>query len=339
MILNKQVEIFCGTGGVGKTTLAASRALYLARQGKKVLLMTIDPSLRLKQLFNLKDHDAGSIMEAPKELVAVDRGCLNILLMNNESTLKETLDQDPIKNHILATLSMPYSGMNEILSLIELQKHIESKAFDHIVLDTPPGKHFIDFIQSAEKIKHFFDKSFVRLFLSLGESNKSFFSTMIEGGIKKVLTYLEKVTGESFVETFIDALITLFKRKDFFLAGLRTPVALENQVDTNWFLVFSVEQQKSQELKLMGKYLTQKTRSNKHLVINKSLKDELHSWNPKNSQLIDLKESMLKRENALKVIEHGTYDQHLFFPEIIDIEPKVHMEKLCDCWHSHELIK
>ena len=52
-IPQKQVELFCGTGGVGKTTIATARALNLAKQNKKVLLITIDPAKRLKQILNL----------------------------------------------------------------------------------------------------------------------------------------------------------------------------------------------------------------------------------------------------------------------------------------------
>ena len=64
-IKHKPIEIFCGTGGVGRTTLATSRALYLASHGHKVLLITIDPSHRLKQILNMQEEESGVIVQIP----------------------------------------------------------------------------------------------------------------------------------------------------------------------------------------------------------------------------------------------------------------------------------
>ena len=60
-ITTKSFEIFCGTGGVGKTTLAASRALAQASTGLRVLLITIDPARRLKDLLGLSENSIGEV--------------------------------------------------------------------------------------------------------------------------------------------------------------------------------------------------------------------------------------------------------------------------------------
>jgi anion-transporting ArsA/GET3 family ATPase len=329
----KRIELFCGTGGVGKTTLAASRALYLARKKKTVLLMTIDPSLRLKQLFSLDEEDSdGLAKEITTNDVDLNGGRLMILLMNNEATLKYALGQTSITNHILKSLSRPYSGMNEILSLIELARYINQNEYDHIILDTPPGKHFVDFIASAEKINHFFDKSFIRIFMSVKKEEKGIFSTVIGSGIKKILTYLEKVTGEGFVDTFIDALITLFERKDYFLEGLASQKVLNDRQLCQWYLVSSIEQHKSMDLKSFTNSLNDASHSSGQFILNKSLKEHLEQWDPADNELLRLKATMLKRENELEVKQ----SQWLIFPEIIDPNPAVHMKQLCLSWQRYE---
>ena len=59
--------------------------------------------------------------------------------------------------------------MNEIMAIIEVQKHIQSDIYDVIVLDTPPGKHFLDFLNATKKIDKFFDKSFIEIFKFFGK--------------------------------------------------------------------------------------------------------------------------------------------------------------------------
>lgn len=333
----KKIEIFCGTGGVGKTTVATSRALHLTRSGKSVLLMTIDPSLRLKQLFSLEQEDAGLPKPINHSHMTHDKGQLAVLLMDNEKTLEYALGQKGFNNHILHSLSRPYSGMNEILALIELDRHLNNDDYDHIVLDTPPGKHFLDFIDAAEKINHFFDKSFIRIFTSLRQGkDKSILSTLLGASIKKVLGYLEKVTGENFVEAFIDALLTLFSRKDYFLKGLAVQQQLDDAELGGWFLVSSVDQQKSEELKSFYRDLTTTTQSNKYLIVNRSLKKHLHDWSPSEAALIKLKDSMLNRENDIKMTQDSDHNRaELTFPDVLSTDPKDHIEELCNYWETY----
>ena len=148
-ILIKKLEIFCGTGGVGKTTLATSRALFLGSKGKRVLLITIDPAKRLKQILNIKDQNAGKIETISSKLFTGfddNNFTISALLMSPKATLCKILNVNSIDNNVLNILTRPHGGMNEILSLVEVQFHIQEGKYDTIILDTPPGKHFIDFL-------------------------------------------------------------------------------------------------------------------------------------------------------------------------------------------------
>ncbi len=133
MISPKPIEVFCGTGGVGKTTLASSRAIHLASKGIKVLLITIDPSRRLKEVLNLKDENAGEIevvksdifseflhQETPFEFHA--------MLMSPAATIqrmdKRNTEDTGLDNPIIRILSRPYGGMNEIMVVHYSQVHL-----------------------------------------------------------------------------------------------------------------------------------------------------------------------------------------------------------------------
>jgi len=118
-IHTKSFEIFCGTGGVGKTTLATARALSQASTGLRVLLITIDPAKRLKDLLKLTGDSIGEV--TPVEVKDIK---LNALLMSPEKTIQRMAQKyqtpDLASNRIVKILSKPYGGMNEILSLVEV---------------------------------------------------------------------------------------------------------------------------------------------------------------------------------------------------------------------------
>lgn len=344
MALNtKSFEIFCGTGGVGKTTLAASRAINLSQKGLRVLLVTIDPARRLKDLLGLSGGHIGEVTE-----VSIEGTQLHALLMSPEKTIQRMAKAyntpDLADNRIVQILSRPYGGMNEILSMVEVQMQFETKQFDVIVLDTPPGAHFLDFLESLGKIRNFFDQNFIEIFSYLGQKTASagkkvfglgIINRFISGGVRKLLGYLQNVTGAEFIDDFIQAVQIIYQSKDAFLKGLVLQDKLKSRTECNWFLVTSVEQGKAEEAIEIKSHASHFIHQDHFLVLNKCLEAELSPWTPDEANLKKIKASLENKERSLKRQLSSAFPTVLEFPEIISLSPSDHIHQLTQKWNSY----
>ncbi|MDP7319562.1 MAG: ArsA-related P-loop ATPase [Bacteriovoracaceae bacterium] len=343
----RKFEIFSGTGGVGKTTLATSRAITLAQEGQKVLLITIDPAKRLRELLNIKLEDAGKVLPIPDPFQKNEQLKLYVELMDPTSTFTRVAQanncEDVLNNRILNILTRPYGGLNEILAMVELNMQMQSNQYDAIILDTPPGGHFLDFLDSANRIQIFFDQSFVEIFQYLGKKidrsntmsfGKRIVNKVVSSGVKTLLSYLNKVTGDKFVEDFVDTIIAIYKTKDSFLGALNLQKELKNHDNSNWFLVTSVDQNKLKEALELKKSASELINEDSFIVLNKCIQDQLESWSPQNDnhQLNQLKQSLIERELKLKSGLKNNFKQVLEFPEVFSLSPIEHVKELSQTW-------
>lgn len=250
---------------------------------------------------------------------------------------------DLASNRIVQILSRPYGGMNEILSLVEVQMQFESGKYDVVVLDTPPGAHFLDFLEGIGKIKSFFDQSFVELFTYISAKtakagNKIFgdiINRVLSGGLRKLLGYLQNVTGGKFIDDFIMAVQVIYQSKEAFLKGLSLQDRLKSRAECNWFLVTSVEQGKAQEAIELKSHATHFIHQDHYLVLNKCLEHELMGWRPADTKLSALKNSLESRESKLKERLKDSFPTVLEFPEIISLSPVEHVSKLTLKWNTY----
>jgi anion-transporting ArsA/GET3 family ATPase len=341
----KQFEIFGGTGGVGKTTLATSRAIHLANASESVLLITIDPSKRLKELLNLKEEDSGEVVEISKLEGIELKKPFDALLMNPKNSMdriaKITSNESFHDNRIIKVLSRPYGGLNEILSVIEVNERYKEGKYTSIILDTPPGSHFLDFLESINKINAFFDQSFVDIFNYLGKKvntndsvAKRFMTMIVTSGVKKLLGYLQKVTGANFIDEFIDAIVTIYGSKKIFLEGLKLQERFQDSKFSNWFMITSVEQNKVEEAIELKGHARNFLHEDTYMAINKC---QTHYWkdsNDLNEIQKELKENVIYKESQLKDNLAPYYSKILEFKEALGESPLEHVDSLLADWKT-----
>lgn len=317
------IEFFCGTGGVGKTTLSASRALYLAKN-QHVLLMTIDPSLRLKDLLNIKE--SGKL-----EKRLIDHGSLSCLLLDTEVSMQRVLSSAnaQLKDYrILSLLAKPFGGLNEILAIVELGHLLEGNNFDTVIIDTPPGSHFLEFLDGLERVNNFFDESFVQvlnLFNDKAQTTSLFktgtwFKGLLQTGIDKLLSYLGNVTGQSFVHEFVETIKTIYRVKDKFIFASKTLDEHSKNGNIRFYLVTHAEHNKSKELQNLRQCLMIFEKSSFIAILNYCALEEWEhdlkllptgEWK---SYTDHLKNKMILQKSSLKNFHHILLFPHVFQP-------------------------
>ncbi|MFN7727633.1 MAG: ArsA family ATPase [Bdellovibrio sp.] len=205
---NAKVIVCVGTGGVGKTTVAAALGAAAAEEGRRVLVLTIDPSQRLKTTLDLADTGETSELKHPRI-----KGCLSAAVVNSKKTFDDfvlrsassnEIAQTILKNKLYVQLSTTLSGSQEFTALERLYEAVESGKYDLVILDTPPAKHAMDFLRAPQKLGALFQDKITRWFRDPKDGDKSFLVGLFQIGTKQVIKALEVLTGSEFIKELSD---------------------------------------------------------------------------------------------------------------------------------------
>lgn len=202
--------ICIGSGGVGKTTFASTLAIGQACQGRRVLVLTIDPSLRLAQALGIpKDGDVHDITDP---FIREKGGQLFGCILDHQKVFQEFIlsaaghrlaDQDIKKlteNRLYHQLSTHLAGSQEFTSLYKLNQFVKSNQYDLVVLDTPPAQHTWQFLRAPEKLSQLFNEGIAQWFRSGHQQDVGFFKKIVNVGTVQVLKALEVLTGAEFIK-------------------------------------------------------------------------------------------------------------------------------------------
>ncbi len=158
-VRTRSIIICCGSGGVGKTTTAAAFGVQAARLGRKVCVVTIDPARRLANslgLDQLTNHPTRIEGEWPGELFALmldPKGTFDDLILRYSDSAEQV--EDIKRNRIYRNLTGSLSGTQEYMAMEKLYELVEEGQFDLVVVDTPPTRNALDFLDAPRRLTHF----------------------------------------------------------------------------------------------------------------------------------------------------------------------------------------
>jgi anion-transporting ArsA/GET3 family ATPase len=217
----RRIIVCCGSGGVGKTTTSAALALRAAERGRKVVVLTIDPARRLAQSLGIEQLD-----NTPRPVAGVSTdgnggGSLAAMMLDMKRTFDEVVlsqasperAQAILGNPFYVTLSSSFSGTQEYMAMEKLgQLHQDAQRtgrWDLIIVDTPPARNALDFLDAPERLSGFLDGRFIRLLLVPAKGP----ARMMTAGVGVVTNTMAKIVGAQVLkdlQMFVQAFDTLF---------------------------------------------------------------------------------------------------------------------------------
>jgi anion-transporting ArsA/GET3 family ATPase len=214
-----RILVCCGSGGVGKTTTAAALALRAAERGRRTVVLTIDPARRLAQSMGLSELD-----NTPLRVVGVDEsqgGSLDAMMLDMKRTFDEIVltHAEPAKaqailaNPFYQALSSSFAGTQEYMAMEKLGQLRASDQWDLIIVDTPPSRSALDFLDAPNRMSRFLDGTMIRLLTAPARAGGRAGFKFASAGFMFFSRIISKILGGQLlrdISAFVAALDTMF---------------------------------------------------------------------------------------------------------------------------------
>jgi anion-transporting ArsA/GET3 family ATPase len=249
LLQDKRVCICGGSGGVGKTTTSAAIALGMAARGSKVAVVTIDPAKRLANALGLQELDNEPRRVEPEQLAAGGlevKGELWAMMLDPKRTFDELIERiapDPERaaeiksNRVYRELSTAVSGSQEFTAIAKLYDLDREGDFDLLVLDTPPSRSALDFLDAPGRLTSFLEGSTLKALLrptGLG-------MRALGRGAAPLLYALRRVTGVELISDLATFFGLLGDMTDDFSARAKQVEQMLRSTTTAFLLVTSAQ--------------------------------------------------------------------------------------------------
>jgi anion-transporting ArsA/GET3 family ATPase len=220
-----RIVVCCGSGGVGKTTTAAALGLRAAERGRNVVVLTIDPARRLAQSLGVTELGNEPQRVPPTDATTASGGSLDAMMLDMKRTFDEVVEAhaEPqraaaiLANPFYQSLSSGFAGTQEYMAMEKLgqlrQRAEADGSWDLIVVDTPPSRSALDFLDAPRRLGRFLDGRTVRLLTAPARAGGRGFSRVLGAGISKVTGVFDRVLGTQLLadlQTFVSALDSTF---------------------------------------------------------------------------------------------------------------------------------
>jgi anion-transporting ArsA/GET3 family ATPase len=216
ILREKRVVVCCGSGGVGKTTTAAALALRAAVDGRRTLVLTIDPAKRLANALGFDEfrHEeqlvsadlmrrAGLTPRAELRAMMLDVGGTFDAIIDRYAPSTEVRDRI-LQNKLYKNLAATLAGSQEYMAMEKLYDRVGQGEYDLIVLDTPPTRNALDFLDAPRRMVDFLDESVLKWFLIPYVAAGKMGLNLLRRGGEKILHTLERITGSEFIRDISD---------------------------------------------------------------------------------------------------------------------------------------
>jgi anion-transporting ArsA/GET3 family ATPase len=214
-----RIVVCCGAGGVGKTTTAAALALRAAERGRTVVVLTIDPARRLAQSMGLTELD-----NVPREVKGIDTeagGRLDAMMLDMKRTFDEIVlthatpekAEQIFANPFYQSLSSSFAGTQEYMAMEKLGQLQSTGTWDLIVVDTPPSRSALDFLDAPKRLGSFLDGRFIRILMAPAKAGGKAYLKVLGAGFGVFTNMLTKLLGAQVlrdVQTFVAAFDSMF---------------------------------------------------------------------------------------------------------------------------------
>ncbi|MFC5831667.1 ArsA family ATPase [Nonomuraea insulae] len=212
-----RIIVCCGAGGVGKTTTAAALGLRAAERGRCAVVLTVDPAKRLAQSMGLTELD-----NTPRLITSPEGdGQLYAMMLDMKRTFDEIIEAhaDPVRarqilsNPFYQSLSSSFSGTQEYMAMEKLGQLRRSDEWDLIIVDTPPSRSALDFLDAPERLGRFLDGRFIRLLTAPAKAGGRSAFRLLNAGFGLMAGAMTKLLGAQVIkdlQTFVSALDAVF---------------------------------------------------------------------------------------------------------------------------------